>query len=76
MAEEEEISIELDLSDALAAAAKALYEGGEEFDPAVPFDQLSEEDQDGYEAAAVIVVEEVLPSITEQLLAALEDGEE
>lgn len=73
MAEEEEVQIELDLSDAIASAAKALYEGGEEYDPALPFEELSDEDQEGYEAAVVLVVEEILPSITEQLLAALEE---
>lgn len=73
--DESEVSIEIDLTEAIEAAAIALYEAGDEYDFLVPFSQLPQDDRDGYEGAASIVLEAALPSVSQQLFEALEQAE-
>lgn len=74
--EDEDVTFELDLSDALVAAGKALYEASEEFDSLRPYELLTEADRDGYEAAAGVVLEAALPDLIQQVVDQFADDDE
>lgn len=63
------VEIELDLSDTIPQAAKALYAATEDSD--TPYESLSEEDREGYEAAVSLVLEAALPTVSEQIIQAV-----
>ncbi len=74
--EDEDVTFEVDLSEALVAAGKALYEASEEFDLLRPYEMLGESDRDGYEGAAGVVLEAALPDVIQQVVDQFAEGAE
>lgn len=74
--EDEDVTFELDLSAALTAGGKALYEASDEFDGIRPYELLPESERDGYEAAVSVVLEAALPDVIQQVVDQLTDDDE
>lgn len=74
--EEENVTFEIDLSDALVAAGEALYEASDEYDSAKPYDLLSETDRDAFEATAGVVLEVALPELIQQVVDQLAEDDD